>query len=201
MKILDIGANVGNHSKAFCNNNTNFVVAVEPNPALKPSLDGLNIVWETKAVSHTDNQKLNMHVAINHVLNSLNPKWLQEGRFSTCSTGEMFTVETVTIDSLVEKYGGFDHIKMDVEGYEDQAILGMTYKYCPIQFEWAAEWLHVAENVLQHLIFLGYDKFNFGGDFNPETLPDYYLSCDELINELRSQSKGNSLSMGMILVR
>jgi FkbM family methyltransferase len=203
MRILDIGANDGTTAKMFCENNKNFVVAVEPNALIKPSLEGLNIEWEVKAVSNVDNEKIDMYVANNHVLNSLNEHWLKEGRFSNCWVGSTVSVETVTIDSLFAKYHNFDFIKMDVEGYEDIAVLGMSKKYCPIQFEWTIEWIHITENVLDHLESLGYSKFNIGGDFShySELQPTSYLCRDDLIEGLKERSRSEYLAFGNILAR
>jgi len=204
MKILDIGANNGDYAKRMCVEDT-LIVSVEPNPNQRPNLDGYNIVWEQKAVSDTIGYAV-MHLASHHTLNTLNKEWISRGRFAGYSIQKSIEVPTTTIDELWNYHGGFDHIKLDVEGYENVALRGMTKNYgCPIQFEWASEWINdVTENALRYLYDLGYRKFNVlsgeGGiyDFNPFSLPKSFSSYEEVLEKIRGMRDG---SWGMILVR
>lgn len=209
MKILDIGANNGNYAKNLCKlgNGNNSVVSIEANPHHKPNLKGYDIIWVNKAVSSVENESIDLYLSKNDVLNTLNPNWLERGRFKNHGNNQKISVLSTTIDSLFVEYGNFDHIKMDVEGYENIAILGMSKNYCPIQFEWASEWFEeITLETLNHLIKLGYCKFNlaYGNpffDFDPTNLPDYHLPLEELILEVKKIKEKNSDSWGMILAR
>jgi FkbM family methyltransferase len=202
MKILDIGANEQNFYQRFCSED-DVVVAVEPNPRFKNKFN--NVVWEQKAVSSVSNTRVNLYLGNYHTLSSLNLNWLISGRFINNFSGKTLLVETITIDDLIEKYGLFDHIKIDVEGHEDKVIAGISKKYnLTIQFEWAAEWFgSVSLNALKTLKVLGYNKFNFmcNGDFNPKELPRKFLSYEEFVDAISAQISSNGDSWGMILVR
>jgi len=206
MKILDIGSNNGDFIKKYCDKN-DFVVAVEANSQLKNPINDLNIIWKNVAVSNNHGEKLNFYLATQNVLSSLNLNWLTSGRFNGCYSNNYIEVETTTIDKIIEEYGVFDHIKLDVEGYEDKAIFGMTKNYnIPIQFEWANEWFNsVSIHVLNHLKSLNYSKFNvsYDGcrDYNPKFLPKTFLTYGELIATIEHQRSVNSDAWGMILAR
>jgi FkbM family methyltransferase len=209
MKILDIGANNGDYAKNLCRGDT-VVVAVEPDPSIVPDLAGYpNIVWERTAVSdHVGFGTLHLSNS-GSVLNSMNPDWLSRGRFHEDGNGSTVEVPTTTIDALWNAYGGFDHIKIDVEGYENIVMLGMTSAHpCSIQFEWACEWVNdVTIPALRHLVSLGYSKFAvLSGekdqhDFDPYNLPEEHITHDEVLNRIHSACQGNHEAWGMILVQ
>lgn len=206
MKILDIGSNNGGFIKTYCDKN-DFVVAIEANPKLKNPVDDLNVIWKNIAISNNYGDKLNFYLAVADTVSSLNINWLTSGRFNGYFSNNYIEVETTTIDKLVEEYGIFDHIKLDVEGYEDKAIFGMTKQYnTSIQFEWANEWFHpVSMPVLNHLKNLNYSKFNvsYDGcrDYNPKMLPETFLNYESLLAVIENQRNVNSDAWGMILAR
>lgn len=206
MKILDIGANNGDVAKKLCKPGS-FVVAVEPSPQQNPNLDGYNIVWENKAVSDSCNPVV-LHLATAHTINTINPDWLSQGRFANYSTNISIMVDATTIDLLWDKYKGFDHIKIDVEGYENIVFRGMKNCYdCSIQFEYASEWVEtITMPSLDHLLSLGYTKFNVKSpneepDWDPYNLPDDHLTYNELLIKITSNIKIDPGAWGMILVR
>jgi FkbM family methyltransferase len=123
MKILDIGANNGEFAKKLCKPGS-FVVAIEASPIQNPNLDGYNIIWENKAVSDSCTPVI-LHISTCDTLNTINPNWISQGRFANHSTGKTILVDATTIDLLWDKYDGFDHIKIDVEGYENVVLSGM----------------------------------------------------------------------------
>jgi FkbM family methyltransferase len=206
MKILDIGSNNGNFIKTYCNSD-DYVVAIEANPQLKNPFVEKNILWKNIAVSNKSGEKLNFYLAVADTVSSLNLNWLTSGRFNGYFSNNYVEVDTTTIDNIIEEYGIFDHIKLDVEGYEDKAIYGMTKNYnSSIQFEWANEWFHpVSLPVLNHLKNLNYTKFNvsYDGcrDYNPKMLPETFLTYEELIYIIENQRTLNSDAWGMILAR
>ena len=206
MKILDIGANNGDMAKKLCKSGS-FVVAVEASPMQNPNLNGYNIVWENKAVSDSCNPVV-LHLGTYDTVNTINSNWLSQGRFANYSTGKTITVDATTIDLLWDKYNGFDHIKIDVEGYEDVVLRGMKKCYgCPIQFEYASEWVEtVTIPALKHILSLGYTKFNVKSpseepDWDPYDLPDDYLTYNDLLIKIAANIQTYTLSWGMILVR
>ena len=72
----------------------------------------------------------------------------------------MIEVKTMSIDSLIEKYGIPDLLKIDVEGAEDQVINSLSMKVPILCFEWAAEWRNCINTCIDKLIGLGFTKFD-----------------------------------------
>ena len=206
MKILDIGSNNGDFIKTYCNTN-DFIIAIEANPELKNPFNYPNIIWKNVAISEKHEETLNFYIATVNTISSLNLNWLTSGRFKNHFSNKYIKVLTTTIDKIFEEYGNFDHIKLDVEGYEDKAIRGMTKNYnTSIQFEWANEWFQsVSLPVLNHLKELNYSKFNFSfegcRDYNPKHLPETFLTFEQLIETIEKQRSKDSDSWGMILAR
>lgn len=57
------------------------------------------------------------------------PFWYQEGE--SVSFKEKYEIEVTTLDRLIEVHGIPDYIKLDIEGYEKNALKGLSY---PVKF-------------------------------------------------------------------
>jgi hypothetical protein len=75
-------------------------------------------------------------------------------------------VQSITVDSMIERYGMPDLIKIDVEGYEYNVLSGLTQKANHICFEWHEEEKDNLYKILEHLQRLGYDQFGVIGWFD-----------------------------------
>jgi|694.fasta_scaffold49146_2 FkbM family methyltransferase len=120
--VLDIGANVG-HFSAACRNLGYTVVAVEPHPIALLSLrkrfrEDSQIIILNKAVTN-DFTKVHLHM---HPQHSLDPKAtsIAASIYSDKFTEETFhvEVESTNLHQLVERYGPFEIVKVDIEGAE-----------------------------------------------------------------------------------
>jgi hypothetical protein len=72
----------------------------------------------------------------------------------------MIEVKTMSIDSLIKKYGMPDLLKIDVEGAEDRVINSLSMKVPVLCFEWAAEWRDSINSCIDKLTSLGFTKFD-----------------------------------------
>ena len=67
---------------------------------------------------------------------------------------------------MVEQYGKPNLIKIDVEGYEYNAIKGLTTKMNDICFEWHEEEYENLKKIVNHLKSVGYTEFGVIGWFD-----------------------------------
>jgi FkbM family methyltransferase len=128
--VLDIGANTGVYSLLACSVNDSVrVVAFEPVPRIhqllrqniKASNFGDRCDARAFAVSNRDGE-VDFHVPFADVPTSasMHPEGFRG------VAGELIRVPTVTVDTVAASLGQIDLCKIDVEGFEDQVLEGMT---------------------------------------------------------------------------
>ena len=94
------------------------------------------------------------------VISTFAEHW-KTGRFSNSNWDKKIMVDVTTLDDLIKKFGEPNYIKIDVEGFEHEVILGLTKKSGIISFEFTSEFIDDAFKSINYLISLGYSDFNF----------------------------------------
>lgn len=172
--IFDVGANHGAKTDIFLRLGAR-VVAVDPDESneriLREQFHALRVrpkpvVIVAKALSDKEAVETMFIDEPGGAKNTLNPKWVEvlradDTRFgSTLQFGETRRVETTTLDRLMETYGVPYFIKIDVEGFEDQVLAGLTRQVPALSFEFTTIAREVAHSCLQRLEQLGPYRFN-----------------------------------------
>jgi FkbM family methyltransferase len=145
--IFDIGANDGHKTEAFLKM-SGKVVCCEPDSESFKILQTRfrnkkkRVFLENKALS---DKKGHAEFHIHHpgsAFNTLSGKWmklLEEDNMKKWNEQIKFTqtqtVETTTLDQLINKYGVPDYIKIDVEGFEQWVLKGLSQKVSYLSFE------------------------------------------------------------------
>src|SRR5262249_33277503 len=122
---FDVGANIGDYSAALLEVGAQ-VVAIEPQPSCTRELrarfsDHTRLTIEPIALGSAERVD-KFYVHRDHGTSSLIADW------ETNECVEELHVQVRTIESLIGKYGIPKYIKIDVEGYELQVILGLKSK-------------------------------------------------------------------------
>jgi FkbM family methyltransferase len=130
--VFDIGANVGLRTAVFLEMGLR-VVAVEPQPWCLAQIDELAVRIEAAAGAVAGMQTMicsrtqDYLSTLNHAMRELQP--------ASDDYPDRLAVAVVTLDSLIAEYGVPAFTKIDVEGYEDQVLQGLSSPLRALSFE------------------------------------------------------------------
>lgn len=135
--VFDVGANVGQRTGWFLEMGCK-VVAVEPLKAMLDFCDG-NAVRINAAVSDKVAESVPFWVCdSSQYLSTLSEAYVAQVYEQPGIGGNIYhqtTVPTVTLDSLIARYGVPAFVKIDVEGGEDRVLAGLSQPLKALSFE------------------------------------------------------------------
>jgi FkbM family methyltransferase len=163
---FDIGANVGDVTEIFLALGAS-VISVEPQTVCLRALQrrygtNPNVSIVGKAVSEeTGNTELYV-CEYNSGISTMSPRWVKQSRYRDLfKWNKTVSIETVTLDSLIDSYGLPQFCKIDVEGFERQVLSGLTHSIPFISFEFRFEMIDEVDKCLKLLNALGVATFNY----------------------------------------
>lgn len=165
---FDIGAHVGDRVASFRRQGAK-VIAVEPQPALvKVLLMIYGKSYEIKvlkaAIGRTAGE-VDLRVNVrNPTISTASDDFVRAAGQSSGWQGEKWTrtirVPVITLDALIKEYGEPAFIKIDVEGFEAEALAGLSRPVRTLSFEFTTIQRDVAKAALARCVELGYTRFN-----------------------------------------
>jgi len=166
--VFDVGSHVGDRIAAFRRLGAR-VIACEPNPALVRTLR--LIYGRDSAVTIEPVAVGGAQGTIELKINVDNPTVSTASRdFVAASQGapgwegqtwdKAVTVPMTTLDTLIARHGVPAFIKIDVEGFEAQALAGLSQPVAALSFEFTTIQRDVARACLSRCHELGYVRYN-----------------------------------------
>jgi FkbM family methyltransferase len=196
--VFDIGANVGAMSAVFSSLGSK-VVAVEPNSDcirhIKLSYPQARIeVIQAVAGAKNGLATLNMSDERDDI-SSVSTDWIKAMQREHDSYSHLWskqiTVPMVTLDSLVEHFGLPQFIKIDVEGYEESVLDGLSVQPSLLSFEFNMAFLDAAMNCLEKPIFQTGSLFNFALGDPVRFELDHWSNKSQLKEALLGMQRGD----------
>jgi FkbM family methyltransferase len=166
--VFDIGSHVGDRIGAFRRLRAR-VVALEPQPALVTTLKLLygrdrDVAIEAKAVGRNPGEiELKINVD-NPTVSTASDAFVGAAHGAAGWEGQVWgksiRVPMTTLDALIAAHGRPAFIKVDVEGFEGEALAGLTQPVKALSFEFTTIQRDVAHACIERCGALGYTKFN-----------------------------------------
>jgi FkbM family methyltransferase len=203
--VFDVGANLGNYAEIFASLGAQ-VTALEPNPDcvdhIRRSYPGRSIDVINTAVGSSAGVAT-IRLAKRSDMSSMSTDWIhaigEAQKIDDSVWSGQLTVPVITLDSLIEKYGTPKFVKIDVEGFEESVLAGLSTQPDLLSFEFNTNFLDAAFRCVRQLPNVANSSFNFaiGEPFKFEL--DEWVDASRLIAKL--ESLGRSLGYGDIFAR
>jgi FkbM family methyltransferase len=166
---FDVGAHAGNRVRCWRQLGAR-VVAIEPQPDFVRLLrwlygrdDGVEIV--PVAVGRSAGSAELLVSERTPTVTTLSQAWVDgvqsDPRFAGVAWAPGERVEVVTLQSLVERHGEPQFIKVDVEGFESEVLAGLTTPVRALSFEYLPATREIALDCIERLAALGSYRYNW----------------------------------------
>jgi len=166
--VFDVGAHVGDRVASFKRLSAR-VVAVEPQPALVKVLRLFygrtpDVTIEATAIGRGPGTTDLMINIDNPTVSTASQEFIDAARGASGWDAQRWTksvaVPVTTLDALIGRHGLPAFIKIDVEGFEAEALAGLTRQVKTLSFEFTTIQRDVALACMERCFALGYGRFN-----------------------------------------
>jgi len=204
---FDVGANLGNRTGVFLELGAK-VVAVEPQDNCMKKLkkkykNNSEVVLIHKALG-AEKGEGNLMLSDSHTVSSMSGEWIENVKksdmfFTSTSAfqwNKNVVVPVTTLDELIEEYGVPAMCKIDVEGFEDEVINGLSRSIEMLSFEFTPTpaLIEKAIRSIEHLSSIGDVKFNYSFGEKMAFALDEWVSSSEICEILLSVPYKTSFS-------
>jgi FkbM family methyltransferase len=192
--VFDVGSHVGDRIAAFRRLGAR-VVACEPQPALVTMLRLIygrdkTVKIEPVAVGRTAGEiELKINVD-NPTVSTVSADFVKASEGAPGWDGQSWDksvrVKMTTLDALIARHGVPAFIKIDIEGFEAEALAGLTRQVPALSFEFTTIQRDVARLCLERCTALGFTRYNAALGESQQLVHEIWQSADELGRWLES---------------
>lgn len=188
---FDIGAHTGSRSNAWLKLGAK-VVAVEPLPLcqnkLQKKFDGnINFTLVKNAIGKTGGKEILNVSLMNPATSTLSKEWINilSDFQPSLKWEKAVEVEVITMDQLINRFGVPDFCKIDVEGYEEEVLAGLSISLPALSFEFFPTSTEKTINCINRIKDFGNYKYNWS--FRETFIYNSYkfLSYNEIIEVVK----------------
>jgi FkbM family methyltransferase len=192
--VFDVGAHLGDRTAAFSSLGAR-VIALEPQPRVARWLRrlvgrraGVEIVEQ--AVGPREGTARLAVSLRNPTVSTVSRLWRdrmpeRNRGFASVRWEDEIEVPMTTLDALVGRFGLPDFCKLDIEGYEAEALEGLSRAVPALSVEFVRGGLEVAEACVARLEALGRYEYNAVAGEDRNFVFDGWLTADEARGWLR----------------
>lgn len=178
---FDIGANHGKYTALFLKCNAK-VLAVEPQQNcyedLLEQFGANDRVTLIQAAVGSETAKGMLHIGSNDEVSTLSADFISAySVYAYNSWKRQEEISVITLDELISRYGMPDFCKLDIEGWETEALKGLSQPAPLISFEYN---FLLRSKAIECIALLA-EKGNYFFNFSP--YEDYKFSSEEWLDE------------------
>jgi FkbM family methyltransferase len=188
--VFDLGANRGLRSELFLELGAR-VIAVEPMPELahliRRRYPSRRLTIEPCAVGDEPGTAT-LHVGIDDLHSTISEDWVSSVRENPALTDRWagaLEVQVLTLDQLIDRHGLPEFMKMDIEGFELEALTGLSRAPRALSFEFQCAALDRALACLDLLDELGRYEYRVAGGEQFEYMEVDWATADQISDRLR----------------
>ena len=166
--VFDVGAHIGDRVASFQRLGAR-VVAVEPQPSMVRALRLLygrskSVAIEALAVGREPGRARMLINVDNPTVSSVSPAFVEAAHgapgWESQRWSETADVAVTTLDALIAKHGVPAFIKIDVEGFEAEALSGLSQAVPVLSFEFTTIQRDIGLACIERCSAMGYGRFN-----------------------------------------
>ena len=194
---FDIGANVGELTEVFLSLDAR-VVAAEPQKKCLETLAykflrNKNLTIVNKALDRRKGMGKLFVCDQASIISTMSEKWTKESSFARVHTwNRRENVPITTLDELIREHGKPKFCKIDVEGFEESVLAGLSQKLDLVSFEFTGKaFFEETKRCLNHILELGGAEFNLSIGESNQFVFDPWVSADMIIKKLDSLEEKN----------
>jgi FkbM family methyltransferase len=190
--VFDIGSHVGDRIAAFRRLGAR-VIACEPNPSLVPTLRRLyghddKVTLEPVAVGASPGE-IEMRINTdNPTVSTASADFVKASQGAAGWEGQNWdrsvTVPITTLDALIARHGLPAFIKIDVEGFEAEALAGLTQPVPALSFEFTTIQRDVARTCVARCQTLKYVRYNAALGESQALVHDEWQDAESIVRWL-----------------